>query len=61
MRSRKLKALPIVQSTLSKDQPEDCPTNWAETCHWNYNLIKYKVLPGCIIYILYYIFACRSQ
>ena len=56
MRSRKSKALPIVHSTLSKDQPEDGPTNWAETCRQNYNLIKYKVLLGCIIYIFYIIF-----
>jgi len=28
-----------LHSTLSKDQPEDGPTNWAETCRWNYNLI----------------------
>ena len=31
--------------------------NWAETCSWNYNLIKYKVVYDCIIYILYYILA----
>jgi len=24
---------------LSKDQPEDGPTNRAKTCCWNYNLI----------------------
>jgi len=24
---------------LSKDQPEDGPTNRAETCRWNYNLM----------------------
>ena len=30
---------------------------WAETCRWDYNLIKYKVVSDCIIYILYYIFA----
>jgi len=24
---------------MSKGQPEDGPTNWAETCRWNYNLI----------------------
>jgi hypothetical protein len=39
-RSRKLKALPTVHSTLSKGQPEDGPTNWAATCRWNYNLFK---------------------
>ena len=40
---------------LFKEQPEDGPTNWAETCSWNYSLIKYKVVYDCIIYILYYI------
>jgi len=25
--------------TPSKNQPEDGPTNWAETFRWNYNLI----------------------
>jgi len=23
---------------LSKDQPEDVPTNWVETCRWNFNV-----------------------
>jgi hypothetical protein len=40
---------------LFKDEPEDGPTNRAETCPWNYNPIKYKVVYDCIIYILYYI------
>jgi hypothetical protein len=40
---------------LFKDQPEDGPTNRAETCRWHYNLIKYKVVSDCIIYILSYI------
>ena len=30
---------------------------WAETCRWDYNVIKYKVVSDCIIYILYYILA----
>ena len=39
---------------LSKDQPEDGPTNRAETCHWNYNLIQFNKIQ---IYVwLYYIF-----
>jgi len=43
---------------LSRDQPEDGPTNRVETCHWNYNVIKYKLVSDCIIlYILYYILA----
>jgi hypothetical protein len=29
----------------------------AKTCSWNNNLIKYKVVCNCIIYILYYILA----
>jgi hypothetical protein len=37
-----------------KDQPEDDPTNWAETCSCNYNLIKYKVVYDYIIYFLLY-------
>jgi hypothetical protein len=52
----------IINCTLHlfKDQPENGPTNWAETCSCNYNLIdliKYKVVYECIIYILYYILA----
>jgi len=50
---------------LSKDQPEDSPTNKVETCRWNYNIINYKVVSDFntytyiyrIIYILYYISA----
>ena len=52
-----MKALSIVHSTFFKDQPEHVPTNWAETCSWNYNLIKYKVVYDCIMYILYYTLA----
>ena len=31
----------IINCTLHlfKDQPKDGPTNWAEMCSWNYNLI----------------------
>ena len=34
-------------SRLSKDQPEDSPTNWVETCPWNYNLMQceHKINP----------------
>jgi len=39
---------------LSDDQPEDGPTNWVETCRWNYNLIQYKIVSDCIC-ISYYI------
>jgi hypothetical protein len=37
------------------------PYNWAETCSWNYNLIKHKVVYECIIYFLYYILAYIQQ
>ena len=43
------------------DQTEDGPTNMTETCRWNYNLIKYKVVSDYIIYILYYILAYIQQ
>jgi hypothetical protein len=31
---------------LSKGQPEDGPTNWAETCRWNYN--KFNKIQSCV-------------
>ena len=40
------------------------PFNWAETCSWNYNLIKYKVVYDGIIYfyvILKTIFNTRGM
>ena len=44
---------------LSGHQPEYGPTNRAETCRWNYNLIKFHKTQSCvcITYILYYILA----
>jgi hypothetical protein len=42
---------------LSKDQPEDGPTNWAETCRWNYNLIYQNTkLFLTVLYIYIYIY-----
>jgi len=51
-------ALSILQSTCSKISLKRHYI-WAETCSWNYNLMKYKVVYDCIIYIyfLYYILA----
>jgi len=37
-----------------------CPYNWAETCSWNYNLIKCKVVYDCIMYILYLAYIQRN-
>jgi hypothetical protein len=33
---------------MSKDQPEDDPTKWAETCRWNYNLIQFNKIQSCV-------------
>jgi len=33
---------------LSKDQPEDGPTNTAKTCCWNYNVIEFNKMQCCV-------------